>query len=186
MRTSLFTLVHNTAHNSSYSLPTYLPHSQHCSNVIYWTEGNNIKWTEQFEKKAASPYGRFSRIRQVASMCSPSSTCFLGLTQVHIANSISIPSAVFAQHTADCSYTLQWAAPFPLKVAPLHWRIWTPHLIHGLLAHPNVNRFSGFCRAHNHEEPTDRPRYSVTTGRIYVHSTVIRPKNHNASWSKTE
>ena len=33
---------------------------------------------------------------------------------------ISIGSAVFAQGTADCPYTLQWDAPFPLKIAPSH------------------------------------------------------------------
>jgi len=31
---------------------------------------------------------------------------------------ISLGSAVFAQMTAECPYTLQWDAPFPLKIAP--------------------------------------------------------------------
>jgi len=29
-------------------------------------------------------------------------------------------SVVFAQLTAESPYTLQWAAPFLLKIAPLH------------------------------------------------------------------
>jgi len=35
-------------------------------------------------------------------------------------NGISISSAGFAQLTAESACTLQWAAPFPLKVAALH------------------------------------------------------------------
>jgi len=31
-----------------------------------------------------------------------------------------------AQLTAECPYTLQSAAPLPLKIAPFHARIWTP------------------------------------------------------------
>jgi len=42
------------------------------------------------------------------------------------ANGISIGSAVFAQMTAECSYTLQWEAPFPIKIATYHGGIWTP------------------------------------------------------------
>jgi len=41
----------------------------------------------------------------------PSNTCFLGPTRVHNPNDISIGSAVFAQITAECRYTLQRAAP---------------------------------------------------------------------------
>jgi len=46
-----------------------------------------------FSQKAALPLhmdGRINRIRQVASMCTPSNTYFLGPTLVHIPNSISI------------------------------------------------------------------------------------------------
>ena len=41
-------------------------------------------------------------------------------------NGIWIGSAVFAQMTAECPYTLQWDAPFPLKIVPSHGAIWTP------------------------------------------------------------
>jgi len=64
--------------------------------------------------RIAAAHGRFNRIRQVAPMCTPSS---LEPTQVHTPNGISISSAVFAQLTAAGPYTLQWAAPFPLKIA---------------------------------------------------------------------
>jgi len=41
-------------------------------------------------------------------------------------NGIAIGSAVFAQMTAECPYTLQWDALCPLKIAPSHGKIWTP------------------------------------------------------------
>jgi len=43
----------------------------------------------------------------------PSKTQFIGPTRVHISNSISIGSAVFAQLTTESRYTSQRAAPFP-------------------------------------------------------------------------
>ena len=53
-------------------------------------------------------------------------TWFPGPTKVLNPNDISIGSAVFAQGTAECSYTLQWAAPFPRQNCLLSWGIWTP------------------------------------------------------------
>jgi len=47
-------------------------------------------------------------------------TCFLGPTLVCNPNSVSIVSVVFAQLTAECHYTLQWALPFPLIITPSH------------------------------------------------------------------
>jgi len=47
----------------------------------------------------------------------PFKTRFLGPTRVQIPNGISIGSAVFAQLIAECPYTLQCAAPLPLKIA---------------------------------------------------------------------
>jgi len=44
--------------------------------------------------RIAAAHGRFSRMRQMAPMCTPSNTCFLGPTQVHIPNGISTGSAV--------------------------------------------------------------------------------------------
>ena len=105
----------------------------------------------------------FARWRQHAS---PFNTCFLGHTQVHkpndisirsavsghtqvhIPNDISIRSAVSAQHTADCPYTLQ-LAPFP-QYCPFPWGVWTPsNTIPWALLSPQPKRyldwFSRFC-----------------------------------------
>jgi len=57
---------------------------------------------------------------------SPSNTWFPEPTQVLYPNGISYGSAVFAQMTAECPYTLQWDAPFPSKTCPFPWWIWTP------------------------------------------------------------
>ena len=48
---------------------------------------------------------------------------------------ILIGSAIFAQLTAECPYTLQWDTPFPLKIVPSHGGS-GPHLIHGFLGPP--------------------------------------------------
>jgi len=45
--------------------------------------------------------------------------------RAHNPNGTSIGSVVFAQMTAECLYTLQWFACFPLKIAPSHVGIWT-------------------------------------------------------------
>ena len=47
----------------------------------------------------------------------PSKSWFLRPIRAHIPNGISNGSTVFAQMTAECPYTLQWDAPFPLKIA---------------------------------------------------------------------
>jgi len=56
----------------------------------------------------------FTRCRQCA------------LPWVHNPNGISISSAVFAQLSTECPYTLQWVASSPVKIAPTHGGIWTP------------------------------------------------------------
>jgi len=59
-------------------------------------------------------------------------------------------SRFFAQTTVDCPYTLQWDAPFPLKIAPAHGGS-GPHLIHVPWAHPSpqpkrhLDLLSHFC-----------------------------------------
>jgi len=40
-------------------------------------------------------------------------------------NGTWIGSVVFGQITAECVYTLQWFACFPLKTAPSHVGVWT-------------------------------------------------------------
>jgi len=51
---------------------------------------------------------------------------FLGPVWAHNPNGITTGSAVFAQISAECLYTLQWAAPLPSKL-PLPTGMWTPY-----------------------------------------------------------
>jgi len=103
----------------------------------------------------------------------PSNSWFLGPVQAHNPNGITIGSAVFAQVTAECPYSLQWDAPFPLNIAPFH-------LIHGSLFPPK----SSTQTASRLVQPllqgslmwqtgrqTDHVTPSVTTDRICVCST---------------
>jgi len=77
--------------------------------------------------------------------------CFLWPTWIHNPNGKLIGSAVFAQITAECPYTLQCDAPFPPKIAPSH-RGSGPHLIRFPGFTPSsqpkwhLDRFSHFCR----------------------------------------
>jgi len=48
-----------------------------------------------------------------------------GILRAHNPNGTSIGSAVSAQMTAECPYTLQWFACFLLKIAPSHVGVWT-------------------------------------------------------------
>ena len=66
------------------------------------------KWSKYLDKgRIAAAHGRFSRIRQDAPMCTPSNTCLLPSTQVHIPNGISIGSAVFAGLVSRESWSWQ-------------------------------------------------------------------------------
>jgi len=52
------------------------------------------------------------------SICGHPSNMIPCPIRAHNPNGISIGSAVFAEITAECPYTLQWDAPFPKKIAP--------------------------------------------------------------------
>jgi len=59
-------------------------------------------------------------------------------------------SAIFAQLTAECRYTLQWVASFPLKIIPSHGRYGPPSsTIPWAHSSPKLKRhlywFSHFC-----------------------------------------
>ena len=82
----------------------------------------------------------------------------------HNPNGILISSAVFAQTTAGCPYTLQWDAHFPpLKTAHSHRGSGPPS---NTWAHPSpqpdrhLDWCSRFCRAHSVtiDQPTGRTR----------------------------
>jgi len=75
--------------------------------------------------------------------------------------------------TAECPYTLQWATPSPIRIAPLYGRDVDPHLTHGSLGSPK----SSSQMASQSVQPfmhgslvwqTDRPRYSVRNNRPHL------------------
>jgi len=89
--------------------------------------------------------------------------------------------------TAECPYTLQWDAPFPLKIAPSHGDP-NPHLIHGSLGPPessiqtasqSVQPFLQGSLVWHADRPTDHATRSVRIGRAYVRSTSIQPNSDN-------
>jgi len=97
---------------------------------------------------------------------------------------------VFAQLTAECPYTSQWDAPFPLKIAASHGDL-DPHLTHDSLGPPeattqmasqSVQPFLQGSLLRQTDQQTDRPTdhaiRSVTRGRIYERSTAMQPKNY--------
>jgi len=107
-------------------------------------------------------------------------------------NGISIGSAVFAQGTAECPYTLQRDAPPPSKLLiPM-----------GVSGPPSNTWFLVRTRVHNPngisigsavfagltsvtDRPTDHATRSVTIGRIHVRSTAMRPNNNNGQSNLT-
>jgi len=96
--------------------------------------------------------------------------CFVLLIRAHNANDKLIGSAIFAQLTAHCRYTLQPAAPFPLlKIARSHAGS-GPHLAHDSRgpSEPKpkryLDRFSRFCS----DRQTDKPRYSVCNNTLHL------------------
>jgi len=108
-----------------------------------------------FPQNCLFPWGIWTR----------SNTWFLQPIQLQKPNSISISSAVFAQITAVFLY-------FTMGVGrPFRWGSW-----------PSSNTwFPGSTRVLN---PNGLSIGSVTTGLIYVRSTVMRPNNtHITSWA---
>jgi len=88
--------------------------------------------------KAKASYGNcVPKLVAVATSLSTcgvqSNTWFLGPIRAHNPNGISIGSAVFAQLTTECPYSLQWDSPIPPKIAPSYWGDLDTHLIHGSL-----------------------------------------------------
>jgi len=147
-------------------------------------------------------HGRFSRIRQVAPMCTPytesqkmvDTATSLSIAgphvtrstpmRVHDPNCISMGSAVFAQTTADCPYTLQWDALSPQN-CPFLWGIWTAILYMVPWVHPSPQPkdisigaavFAGLTsvtdrqtdRPTDRQTQSDRPRYSASNNRPHL------------------
>jgi len=114
----------------------------------------------------------------------PSNTWFPGPTQLVLYPSgISIGSAVFAQMTAKCPYTLQWDDPSP-QICPFPWGIWTPSNTWFLgptrVLSPNgisigAAGFAGLTSVTDRQtiRQTDRLRYSVGNDRPHLRIYVV-------------
>jgi len=107
--------------------------------------------------------------------------CFRPI-RVHNPNGTSIGSAVFAQMTAECFYTLQRFACFPLKIVPSHVGIWTscntrfigPTRVRNANGNLIISAlFAGLTSVTDwqSDRKTDRPRYSVRGG-VIMHNYV--------------
>jgi len=103
---------------------------------------------------------------------------------VQIPNDVSIGSAVFAQLTTKCLYTVQCAALPRLKIAPSHGDL-DPHLIYGSLGPPKSWTLTAsrsdllFCRSHYCDRQTNRPHTWSDKGCICVCSTAMQPDDNN-------
>ena len=102
-------------------------------------------------------------------------------------NGISIGSAVFAQLTAECPYTLQWASPSLLKTVPPYRRSEPPSNIWFLRPTWALNPssisidwaiFVGLATVTDWQ--TDQQTQLVTVGCVYIHSTAMRHNNNNS------
>ena len=117
---------------------------------------------------------------QVVLMCTHqrqiNTKYFIGPSRVHIPNGTSsVQPFLRSRQRPEGANTLQWAAPFLPQKLPIRMGIWTSaasRLIHGSLGPPEstivtdrpINR-----RTMNATTP------SVTTGRIGLRSTAMRP-----------
>jgi len=108
----------------------------------------------------------------------------LGQSELTIKMASRSVQVFFAQVTAECPYTVQWA-PISPQNFPFPWGS-GPHLTHDFLGpfEPttqwHLNWLSHFCRAHDPDQQTVHTSPSVTIGCIYIHSTAIRPNNNSS------
>ena len=118
----------------------------------------------------------FARLHQRASHTIHASLGPPGSTSQMAVRSVQL---FFAQIMAESPYTLQWAAPFPLKTVPSHGGS-EPHLIHRFLGPLESTTqmasqfFSHFCRAHNCNRLTDH--ITVCNKRPHLRNTVMQTK----------
>ena len=101
-----------------------------------------------------------------AWVVAPSNACFLAPTLVHNPNGISISSAVFAQITAECRYTLQWAAPRGSGPPSNTWFPWPTRIYNPNGISISSAVLAGFTTVTYRQ--TDRPRYSVDSNRPHL------------------
>jgi len=116
-------------------------------------------------------------------------TRFLWPIRAHNPNGIWICSAVFAQMTAECPYTLQWGTlpppncPFPWGSGPLSstWFVGPTRVLNPKGISIGAAVFAGLTSVTDRstDRPTDRhATRSITIDRIYVRSTAMRPNNN--------
>jgi len=132
-----------------------------------WTWLNTFtkinKWSQLFDKKAASPpHMDHSIIFARLCQCAPQ------LTHASLGQPESIPETASNRFSCFCtahgktSLYFTTGRPFPPQKCHCTWWIGIPHLMFPW-DHPSpqpkrhVDRFSGLCRAHN----CDRPCYSI-------------------------
>ena len=165
---------------------SFSDHSPRDSSFPALTKPRHLSVTFRTWQKGriAATHGRLNCVRQAEPMSDPSNRCFLGPTPLSNPNGISIGTAVFAQLITDDPYTLQWAA-LSIKIVPLRTWDLDPRLTHGSLGQPvsmsqtPSRSVQPFCRAHDRDRQTDRPRYSVCNNRPHLRriTATTRPKN---------
>ena len=119
------------------------------------------------------------------SQLSPS-TYGLHLTHDSLPKGISVGSAVFAEMTANCPYTLQWDVPSPSKL-PLPMGgcgSLDPPESSTQTASRSVHQFLQGSLVWQTDRQTDHETRSVTIGRIYTRSTVMRPKKCKVTYNQ--
>jgi len=108
----------------------------------------------------------------------PHLTRFLLPIQAHNPNGTSIGSAVFAQVTAECPYTLVWAALSP-KIVPSHWRSGPPSNLW----------FLGSIQAHNRNSISIGSAVFAQMTTVSLYFTMSRPfpikiaPSHGGIWT---
>ena len=159
------------------------PRNRLCLHRIAWP----WKPTPRIKQRVASyhtteviPIERQKGVAMATSLSTygpPSNTWFQRPIRAHNPNGIPIGSAVFAQTTVECPYTLQWDAHSPPEICPFPWGNLDLHVIHGSsgqrksstkTAARSVQPFLQGSLVWQTDRQTDRPRYSVCNNRPHL------------------
>jgi len=147
--------------------------------VVLWQKGRIV-----------TAHGRFSRIGQVAPTAPLSNCTFLNPlnSSPHLKRHLDQFSHFCTADICESLYSTM-AAPFPVQNCLFVRGGSEPRLVCASLAHPSpqpkqhLDWFSHFCRAHDHDRPTDQQTDhvtpSITVGCMYVRSTAMQPNNND-------
>jgi len=117
---------------------------------------------------------RFSCICQVAPMCTPSNTCFLGSTRHPKRHHDRLIRFCTAHGIQSIYFAIGRLFPFTIASSLGPTQVYSPN---------GISIGSAVFRAHNRDRqtdrPTDRPRYSVCNSKPHLHSTAMRPNNND-------